>query len=230
MAKINLLPWREVYRKEKKEQFLIALAILFGLSALIAYLWIVSVESSIDNQNSRNRLLETEIAVLEKQVQEINDLKKKRDDLMVRIKIIQDLEGTRPLIVRYFDDFARAIPDGLYITGVSRKDSVVTVDGVGESYNRVASLMRNLDVSDWFASANLTSIIDVSKDEGEQASAFKITVHASVPGDEVAGADAAKAAPKTDAEIKKDKKAADAAAKKKKTADKPSKNKKEGGN
>lgn len=193
MAKINLLPWREVYRKEKKEQFLMALGGVFALSALVAYLWIVSVEASIDNQNSRNHLLETEIAVLEKQVQEINELKKKRDDLLVRIKIIQDLEGTRPLIVRYFDDFARAIPDGLYITGVTRKDDLVTVDGVGESYNRVASLMRNLDISDWFASANLTSIVDVSKDEGEQASAFKMTVHTSVPGDENPqnGADAA---------------------------------------
>lgn len=193
MAKINLLPWREVYRKEKKEQFLMALGGVFALSALVAYLWIVSVEASIDNQNSRNHLLETEIAVLEKQVQEINELKKKRDDLLVRIKIIQDLEGTRPLIVRYFDDFARAIPDGLYITGVTRKDDLVTVDGVGESYNRVASLMRNLDISDWFASANLTSIVDVSKDEGEQASAFKMTVHTSVPGDENSqnGADAA---------------------------------------
>jgi len=195
MAKINLLPWREVYRKEKKEQFLIALAGVFALSALVAYLWIVSVESSIDHQNARNHLLETEIAVLEKQVQEINDLKKKRDDLLVRIKIIQDLEGTRPLIVRYFDDFARAIPDGLYITAVSRKEDVLTVEGVGESYNRVASLMRNLDDSDWFSLANLSSIVDVSKDEGEQASAFKMTVHTSVPGDEnQAGADATKTA------------------------------------
>lgn len=184
MAKINLLPWREAYRKEKKEQFLIALGGVFALSALIAYLWIASVESSIENQNSRNRLLETEIAVLEKQVQEINDLKKKRDDLLVRIKIIQDLEGTRPLIVRFFDDFARAIPDGLYITAATRKDDVLTVEGVGESYNRVASLMRNLDLSDWYTAANLTSIVDVSKVEGEQASAFKMTVHTTAPGDE----------------------------------------------
>jgi len=210
MAKINLLPWREVYRKEKKEQFLIAVGGVFALSALVAYLWIVSVESSIEHQNARNHLLDTEIAVLEKQVQEINDLKKKRDDLLVRIKIITDLEGTRPLIVRYFDDFARAIPDGLYVTSVSRKDDLVTIEGIGESYNRVASLMRNLDESDWYASANLTSIIDVSKDEAEQASGFKMTVHTSVPGDgnQATGVDAAKtAADAADAKPSKNKKA-----------------------
>src|ERR1700712_3325987 len=127
MAKINLLPWREAYRKEKKEQFLVVLGGVLLFSALLAYLWIVAVESSIENQEARNHLLETEIAVLEKQVQEISELKKVRDDLLARIKIIQDLQGTRPLIVRYFDDLARSIPDGVHLTMVSRKDDVVSI-------------------------------------------------------------------------------------------------------
>ena len=184
MAKINLLPWREAYRKEKKEQFFIILGGVLAFSALIAYLWIASVESSIENQNARNRLLESEIAVLEKQVQEIKELKKVRDDLLARIKIIQDLEGTRPLIVRYFDDLARAIPDGVFLTLTARVGDVVSIEGVAESYNRVASFMRNLDNSDWFAAPNLTSVT-AAPTEGEQANTFKMTVHTSVPGDMV---------------------------------------------
>lgn len=182
MAKINLLPWREAYRKEKKEQFLVVLGGFFVFSALCAYLWIASVESSIENQMARNHLLETEIAVLEKQVQEINDLKKVRDDLLARIKIIQDLEGTRPLIVRYFDDFARSIPDGVFVTSVAREADLVSIEGVAESYNRVASFMRNLEASDWFAAPSLTSVT-AAPSEGEQANSFKMTVHTSVPGD-----------------------------------------------
>ena len=65
MAKINLLPWREAYRKEKKEQFLAVLGGVLLLSGLLAYLWIVSVESAIENQNSRNHILDTEFAILE---------------------------------------------------------------------------------------------------------------------------------------------------------------------
>ncbi len=180
MAKINLLPWREAYRKEKKEQFLAVVGGLVLLSGFIAYLWIVSVESSIENQQARNHLLETEIATLEKQVKEIADLKKVRDDLLARIKIIQDLQGTRPLIVRYFDEFARSIPDGVFVTMVARSGGVVSIEGVAESYNRVATFMRNLDTSDWFAGANLTSVVAVPA-EGEQAQSFKITVNTSVP-------------------------------------------------
>lgn len=191
MAKINLLPWREAYRKEKKEQFLAIIGGVVLLSGFIAYLWVVSVETAIENQQARNHLLETEIANLDKQVKEIADLKKVRDDLLARIKIIQDLQGTRPLIVRYFDNFVRSIPDGVYITMLSSQGSVLSVEGVAESYNRVATLMRNLDASDWFANSAMTSVVAVPG-EGEQAQSFKLTVSTSVPeGSEKDPADAA---------------------------------------
>ncbi len=175
MAKINLLPWREAYRKEKKEQFLAIIGGVVLLSGFMAYLWMVSVESSIESQQARNHLLETEIANFDKQVKEIADLKKVRDDLLARIKIIQDLQGTRPLIVRYFDNFVRSIPDGVHIAMLSSQGNVLSLEGVAESYNRVATLMRNLDASDWFAGPNLTSVVAVPS-EGEQAQAFKMTV------------------------------------------------------
>lgn len=181
MAKINLLPWREELRREKKKEFLVILGGVVVLSALVAFLWVVTVESAIENQNARNQILETEISSLEKQVAEISELKKKRDDLLTRIKIIQDLQGTRSLIVRYFDDLARAIPDGVYLTLVSRKDDLVSIEGVAESYNRVASFMRSLDKSDWFAEPSLTSVV-AAPSEGEQAQAFKMTVKTSIPG------------------------------------------------
>ncbi len=182
MAKINLLPWRQAYREQKKREFIgivIGVLIVAGLSA---YAWIASVESQIDNQNARNRLLDQEIAKLDAQVKEISELKKVRDDLLARIKVIQDLEGTRPVIVRYFDEFARAVPDGVYITYLERKGNVMTVQGVAESYNRVASFMRNLDSSDWYAAPNLTSVT-AAPEEGDQASRFVMTVQTSSPDD-----------------------------------------------
>jgi len=187
MAKINLLPWRQAYREQKKREFF---GVIFGVlivAALGAYTWVASVQGSIETQNARNSLLQQEIAKLDAQVREISELKKVRDDLLARIKVIQDLEGTRPVIVRYFDEFARAVPDGLYITLLERKDNVMTIEGVAESYNRVASFMRNLDASDWFASPNLTSVVAVPE-EGEQASKFKMTVLTSAPADAVPSA------------------------------------------
>lgn len=192
MAKINLLPWRQAYREEKKREFVGIIAAVFIVAALGAYSWVSSVESAIENQGSRNRLLEQEISKLDAQVKEISELKKVRDDLLARIKVIQDLEGTRPVIVRYFDDFARAIPDGVYVTLVDRKGTAISIEGVAESYNRVASFMRNLDASDWFAAPNLTSVT-AAPEEGEQASMFKMTVQTSAPVDPAAEAASTKA-------------------------------------
>lgn len=187
MAKINLLPWRQVYREEKKREFLGIIAGVGLVAAFAAYLWVSSVQSAIENQNARNQLLNQEIKKLDAQVKEISEIKKVRDDLLARIKVITDLEGTRPVIVRYFDELARAIPDGVWVNSVERKGNVVTIAGVAESYNRVASFMRNLEASDWYASPNLSSV-QAAPDEGEDASTFKMTVETSAPVDPAAEA------------------------------------------
>ena len=182
MAKINLLPWRQAYREEKKREF-IGIIVAVVVAALVgAYSWIASVESAIENQNARNQLLKTEIAKLDAQVKEISEIKKVRDDLLARIKVITDLEGTRPVIVRYFDEMVRAIPDGVWLTSIIRKGDLVTIEGVAESYNRIASFLRNLEASDWYTSHNLISV-DAAPSEGEDASVFKMTVKTSAPVD-----------------------------------------------
>jgi type IV pilus assembly protein PilN len=96
MAKINLLPWREAYRQEKKREFLGIVGGIGLAAAFCAYLWVSSVQSAIENQNARNQMLNQEIAKLDAQVKEISEIKKVRDDLLARIKVITDLEGTRP--------------------------------------------------------------------------------------------------------------------------------------
>lgn len=180
MAKINLLSWREEYRREKKQEF-ITHTILFALFAgIVAFVWVSMVNSAIDNQEFRNKLLKDELTVLNKQVKEIQELKKKREELISRMRVIQDLQGTRPVIVRYFDEFVRAIPDGVFVLSMARKDNVITLDGIAESNSRVASLMRNIDNSTWFSESNLKSVT-ADPAYGEQAVRFSVVLNTVVP-------------------------------------------------
>ncbi|WP_347331489.1 PilN domain-containing protein [Marinimicrobium locisalis] len=183
MARINLLPWREAYREEKKKEFIGVLVFVVVVACLIGYLWVSTVQSSIADQNERNRLLKTEIAALEAAVQEIRELREKREELLARMRVIQDLEGTRPVIVRYFDDMVRAIPDGVYLTRMQRTGEVIQLEGIAESNNRVSSFMRNLDESDWFAAPNLSSVT-AAPEQGEQANAFRMSVRTSAPAED----------------------------------------------
>ncbi|PCK09409.1 MAG: pilus assembly protein PilN [Alteromonadaceae bacterium] len=183
MAQINLLPWREEHRREKKKEFLIQLAIVCILGVLASYVWIQSVEASLRSQSSRNNIIQSEISVLEKQVTEIKNLKKERKQLLDRMKVIQDLEGKRAIIVHYFDEFANAVPDGIYVTSFKRVGDMLFVEGVSESNNRVAAFMRKLDESEWFSEPNLKSV-EVARNLGDQTSVFAMQLKAVLPESE----------------------------------------------
>lgn len=182
MARINLLPWREVYRQEKKKEFFGILVVVLLISAVASWLWISHVDSAIADQNARNRILNTEIAALDKKVEQIRALRERREQLLARMRVIQDLEGTRPVIVRYFDELVRSVPDGVFLNRVARQGAVINLQGIAESNNRVSSFMRNLDQSDWFASPNLSSVT-AAPAYGEQANSFVMSVRTSAPAD-----------------------------------------------
>lgn len=182
MARINLLPWREEYRQEKKKEFFTQLVGVCILAGVVAYAWIASVDNAIDYQNERNNILSNEIKMLSEQVKEIQELKKKRRELSDRMKVIQDLQGTRPLIVRYFDEFAKAVPDGIYVTSLKRVGNALTIDGVSESNSRVSAFMRKLNASKYFNEPDLKTV-DAVPELGEQAAKFTIHLKMVLPGD-----------------------------------------------
>lgn len=172
MSNINLLPWRDEYRQEKKREFFSILVLASIFASLIAFLWLNHTDSQIDAQKKRNALLAAEIAQLEDKVKEIVKLRKRREQLETRITIIQDLQFNRPLVVRYFDEFVRAVPEGLYFSKLDRKGDKFSVQGVTESNNRVSTLMRNLDRSDWFEAPNLKTVIADKFDLSVEATAL----------------------------------------------------------
>lgn len=186
MARINLLPWREEYREEKKKEFGIQFFMVCFLGLTLAYAWFQVMANAIEHQRQRNSLLQSEISVLEGQVKEIQELKKRRAALIERMQVINDLQGTRPIIVRYFDELVRAVPDGIYVISITRSGDMISIEGVTESNNRVSNFMRQLDASDWFADPNLRSVTADSK-FGEEASRFSMLVKTVLPAEQEKG-------------------------------------------
>ena len=121
-------------------------------------IWDLWVNSQMDYQQSRNQRLVKQIAVLDQEVAEIRDLQRKRNELIERMRVIQSLQGNRPVIVRLLDQLVKTIPDGVFYTSLETKANVVSIEGVAESNNRVSSLMRQLDASDWLENPNLDAV------------------------------------------------------------------------
>jgi type IV pilus assembly protein PilN len=176
MPRINLLAWRAELRTQRRNQFYIALggaALAAGLFLLLSNL---AFEGVIDNQRARNDLLKSEIAALDKRIAEIVDLEQKKERLLARMEIIEQLQRSRPGIVHVFEELVRTLPDGVYLTAVKQTGQRLEISGAAESNTRVSALMRNIDGSDWLANPDL-EVVEVKSDrrgDGVRASEFTV--------------------------------------------------------
>lgn len=165
MPRINLLPWREELRQKRKKEFLLGLlgAVLFG--GLITYSYKLVVQAQISAQERRNDILREEIAELDEQIAEINDLEAQKSRLLARMEIIEQLQRSRPEVVRLFDELVDTLPEGVFLRSVNQEGRRIEIRGTAQSSTRVSAMMRNIEESDWLRSPGL-EVIDTVDDDG----------------------------------------------------------------
>jgi type IV pilus assembly protein PilN len=172
MARINLLPWREELRQQKKKEFLsyLGFAALMGIVATgMMHLYIDGLK---DHQGKRNKLLQDEIAVLDSKIVEVKTIGDRKNKLLSKIDLVQRLQESRPEIVHLFDEIPRVTPDGIFLTKFTQVGSALTFEGKTQSNARVSSFMRAVDASSWLKTPKLGVIISPQKTNVEQKSDF----------------------------------------------------------
>jgi type IV pilus assembly protein PilN len=175
MPRINLLPWRDELRAQRRNQFYMAMGGAFGFAALTVLIGVLLMNGIISSQGDRNKLLQEEITLLDKRIAEINDLEDKKDRLVARMKIIEQLQQSRPEVVHLFEDLARSLPDGVYLNSVKQTGSKLEIKGSAESNTRVSAFMRNIDKSQWLENPDL-QVVEVKGNgtKGSRASEFTV--------------------------------------------------------
>ena len=158
MARINLLPWRAERRKARQKEFagMLAVAALGGV--LAAFLIVTLYNGRISNQNQRNEYLKGEIAKVDAQIKEIDELDQKKAKLLARKEVIEQLQSNRSQMVHLFDSLVRTIPDGVTLTAIKQEGDILTLNGRSQSNARVSTYMRNLEGSGWMTNPDLNII------------------------------------------------------------------------
>jgi len=178
-TRINLLPWRETHRKEKNTEFLVVLGICAALAGAIGFGGFKYAEDKVKFQEKRNQRLVDEIALLQKELEEIKELEETKNNLLARMEIIQQLQAQRPQIVHTFHEMASRIPDGVYLKSVKQEGNKrLAIEGRAESNARVSALMRTLDRSDYFSEPKL-EVIEADKVDG--ISTFRLLMKQDTP-------------------------------------------------
>lgn len=158
MMRINLLPHREIRRKQQQQQFFAALGFVAIVGAVAAYGVYYYLDEEHANQVSRNKYLTEEIAKVEKDIAEINRLKEQTASLLARKQVVETLQSNRAETVHLLDQLVRQLPDGMYLQQVKQQGAKVTVNGVTQSQARVSTLMRNLESSQRLGNPALVEI------------------------------------------------------------------------
>ena len=169
MPSINLLPWREAERQKRQRDF--GMAMGGAVIAAIAVILLASLAYSqmLDHQNARNDRLKAEIVELEKSIAEIDGLEQQKERLLARMEIIEQLQKSRPEIVHLFDELARQLPEGVYLTGMKQTGTRVEIRGIAQSSTRVSALMRQIDASEWLGDPEVERVETTQAGSSRQA-------------------------------------------------------------
>jgi len=157
-ARINLLPHREERRKRARTHFgvLAAMTAALGL-VIVGAVWLF-YSGRISNQEDRNRFLKAEIAKLDKEIDEIREVKDKIQALLARKQVIETLQTDRVQTVYLLDELVRQMPEGVFLKSVKQRGPGVELVGYAQSNARVSTLMRNIESSPWLSNPNLIEI------------------------------------------------------------------------
>jgi type IV pilus assembly protein PilN len=196
MARINLLPWRAERRKLRQKEFVSMLGLAAIVAVLVSFLIVMYFNGQLEGQQNRNAYLREQIVIVDKQILEIEELDKKKANLLARKQVIEQLQASRSQMVHLFDELVRTIPEGVRLSSIKQSGQTLTLEGLAQSNARVSSYMRNLEESGWMSNPDLTIIETKGNDKGlPNVFSMKVTLKSpATPEEEEAAAAAAAAA------------------------------------
>lgn len=165
MIRINLLPHREEKRKARRQQFYGLVGMISVLAGLIVFLVYSIISGYISAQEAKNDFLKKEIAVLDKQIDQIKRLREQTQALLARKQIIESLQRDRAEAVRLLSEMVKQMPEGVYIRSMKQDGVRISLSGYAQSNARVSTLMRNIESSPWLEKPQLIEIKAVTVDK-----------------------------------------------------------------
>lgn len=158
MANINLLPVE--YREKEKFNLRRVLIILFVVILAFGSVYLFfSLELQIYYKEQRLKIMETELAAIEKVIKEVKNLEKDKKVIEERIKVVQGIIDNQSHLSRILGEFSAAILDEVWIDNLSLSANQ-TFDFTASTLNNylIAKYMVALKNDDTFDNIELSYV------------------------------------------------------------------------
>ncbi len=175
MIRVNLLPHRQIKRVAKQREFGLMGLMAAGAACAVVFLGWQFLSSQNNTQLERNSRLEKANTDLDKQIADIKDLKDQINNVLERKRVVENLQTNRSQAVVILDELTRQLPEGVYLKSIKQSGNIITLEGVADTNARVATLVRNLSVSNWMELPNLV-VINAATVNNIKQNDFTVTV------------------------------------------------------
>lgn len=179
--KLNLLPWRELRRKQHKQRFVgllmasVAVAVI-GNAAIGEY-----IENQQWQQQSRNNQLQQELTSLEQRLAFLPELDKQRHAIELRLKVIADIQLSRNRVTQLLNQLPEVVPAGVYLDEVNLAIQRVRVNGFGDTNGHLAALLGKAEQSPWFNNIEMHSLVTTKSADKQPKSQFNASFDLTAP-------------------------------------------------
>ncbi len=147
------------------------MAVLIG--AALVYHTSLGIDDELAAQRQRNSYLEGETKKLEEVAKTKQALEAKKQNLLSRMSVIEELQHSRTGTVRLFNEIPILLPDGVYLRQIIQLQDRLEITGQAGSNSDVSDYMRRLSNSENVTNPKLLSI---NTDDVDHTVDFKLRV------------------------------------------------------
>jgi type IV pilus assembly protein PilN len=149
MIRINLLPVRQVQKREQGRQFLVVMIGMFIITAAANGYWYVWMDGKRETAQRKLDDTNARIAQLEKVIGEVTNLQRRKKEVEEKLAVLDKLTKQRAGPVKLLDALATAIPKKVWITSFEEKGGAAVMQGNADSFDDVSEFMRGLNNIVW---------------------------------------------------------------------------------
>lgn len=158
MTQINLLPWREKARQEKKNQFLSQLVFFIILTIFLVILIHFYLISLISEEKRRIAYLQTKLGERQGQYNILKEKKQQQTNIETELKFILTLRDKSYRAVKLMNVLVKVVPPTITLQKLVREKDKIIVIGKAQSELQVTLFMKNISALPEFNQAVLTKI------------------------------------------------------------------------
>lgn len=149
MIRINLLPVRQVQKREQGRQFIVLMVGVLIIAAAANAYWYVWLDGKRETAQRRLDDTNARIAQLEKVIGEVNNLQKRKKEVEDKLAVLDKLRKQRGGPVKVLDALATAIPKKVWLKSFDEKGGSAVMVGEAESLDDISEFMRSLNAVVW---------------------------------------------------------------------------------